>query len=124
MSLRPTEHFFGSGAILTKYSSELEQQGKTVNGEYYVSLIYQLMIENNCAIRAFEIDKFMQWGTPEDLEDFVYWSQTFRKLSANKTTFHSHKLEDENVEQKVEDDVGLLVMPLAGKGQQFKNSAS
>jgi NDP-sugar pyrophosphorylase family protein len=46
----------------------------SVNGEFYTSLTYKPLIEANLEIRTFKIERFFQWGTPEDLNDFQVWS--------------------------------------------------
>ena len=73
-----------------------------VNEEYYVSMVYKEMIKDGLKIKAFELEHFMQWGTPRDLEDYLYWSDIFRKYK--------------NQENYIE---GTLVMPMAGLGSRF-----
>ena len=50
----------------------------------------------------------MQWGTPEDLDEYKHWSNTFKKILNFK--FFRHK-KDHN-----------LIMPMAGFGKRFKES--
>ena len=47
----------------------------------------------------------MQWGTPEDLEEYNYWSSIFLALSEKK-----------RIKSFID---GLLVMPMAGMGKRF-----
>ena len=42
--------------------------------EYYASLIYNLMVADGKSIGLFEVAKFICWGTPEDLEQYLFWS--------------------------------------------------
>ena len=37
------------------------------------------MIKGRCGLRF--IRHFMQWGTPEDLEEYTQWSHAFARLS-------------------------------------------
>lgn len=61
---------FRSGQILLDAVSKQISSGDSYNNEYYSSLTYKNMITSGQVIRSFEIEKFFQWGTPEDFEDF------------------------------------------------------
>ena len=75
---------FGSGEILLDALSEQMKRNLSLNGELYTSLTYIPLIEKDAAIKTFQIDKFFQWGTPEDLEDFRFWEKLrLRSLSKN-----------------------------------------
>ena len=49
---------------------------RRVNGEFYVDECINELIGAGLNVKAFEIDKFICWGTPNDLRTFTYW-QTF-----------------------------------------------
>ena len=68
-------YYFRDGKTLLKYFRELFSNGPTVNGEYYVSQVYETMKKDNRKIYIYEIPIFLQWGTPEDLEEYLYWSE-------------------------------------------------
>lgn len=72
-------YYFKSGSLLKNYFTELIQSQQTLNGEYYVSMVYPLMLKDKCKIKAFEVESFCQWGTPEDLAEYTYWSEYFHK---------------------------------------------
>lgn len=74
-------YYFKSGNLLKKYCQLLIDKSLHVNNEYYASMIYSLMTEDKLKTYVYEISKFCQWGTPEDLEEFLYWSSYFRTLS-------------------------------------------
>ncbi len=60
-------------------------QGKLeTNGEFYISLTCQAIIENSGSATITRMEKFYQWGTPEDLEDWVYWNNFFERLKTKK----------------------------------------
>ena len=40
--------------------------------------VMKRMIEAGRRVRIFEVDKFMPWGTPEELKTFLYWNDVFR----------------------------------------------
>ena len=43
----------------------------TVNDEFYVSTAYNYLIKNKMKVYVHEIEHFMQWGTPEDLNEYI-----------------------------------------------------
>ena len=100
-------YYFKSGKLLKKYSDMLIKKGDTINGEYYVSMIYQLMVENDLRVNIFEIDNMLQWGTPSDLEHYQKWSDFFvKKINGTQ----AHKTDLHNV---------TTVIPMAGYGSRF-----
>lgn len=70
-------YYFRSGALLKHYFSETVRRGIAVNGEYYVSSVYQVMIEDGLRVLTYPLRRFLQFGTPEDLEAVVRWSRYF-----------------------------------------------
>jgi NDP-sugar pyrophosphorylase family protein len=68
-------YYFGSGALLKKYSEEMLQEKDTLNGEYYVSMLYPRLLRDGLPVAVPAISHFMQWGTPEDLEEYEAWSR-------------------------------------------------
>ncbi len=100
-------YYFKSGSILKKFFQELVAREMTVNGEYYVSLVYKLMLESQLRIRVFEIQKMLQWGTPRDLEEYLHWSTYFLERKTNPMKFRG------------KEDYTLL-LPMAGSGNRFR----
>lgn len=95
---------FGSGETLLRAIEEQIKADDSLNGEYYLSLTYKSMLRRGAGVETFLIDKFMQWGTPEDLNDYEYWSEIFTDLSQltlPKTNSNS------------------ILMLAAGEGQRF-----
>ncbi len=71
-------YYFRSGAILKEYFDQLMNNKQTINGEYYVSMVYELMIRDKLPVYIYdEITHFCQWGTPADFEEFLYWANIF-----------------------------------------------
>ena len=56
--------------------SMFKREGK-VNGEYYVDECINDAISLGFNCKSFEIDKFLCWGTPNDLRTFSYWKECF-----------------------------------------------
>jgi NDP-sugar pyrophosphorylase family protein len=76
-----------------------------LNGEYYVSLAYRPMLEDGCRVAVYELQRFMQWGTPHDLEEYRHWSRIFLRLSAGDLAPASQP--------------GTVMVPMAGLGTRF-----
>lgn len=70
----PGVYCFKTGAYLKKYCRKLVDSGQTLNGEYYASMPYNFMVKDGLKVWVpTGIDYFCQWGTPEDMEESVYW---------------------------------------------------
>ena len=134
-------YYFRTGAIMKKYFKELMKLKKTVNGEYYVSMVYNLMVKNTHKVGIFEIKHMLQWGTPYDLEIYNNRSKYFRNI----TETDNSELKNENFEEKssnenesnnektnnnnnnslsdIYDDETFnnitTILPLAGRGSRF-----
>ena len=68
-------YYFKSGALMKKYFKELMDEDINLNGEYYVSMVYYLFKRDGLGVFIPKIQHFMQWGTPEDLEEYEAWSR-------------------------------------------------
>lgn len=71
-------YYFKSGDTLIKYFRDLMESKLSLNGEYYVSMVYQGLVRDNLRVDIFEIPFMLQWGTPEDLQEYLYWSEVYR----------------------------------------------
>jgi len=36
------------------------------------------MLREGARVKIFTVDKYIPWGTPEELKTFVYWNEVFR----------------------------------------------
>lgn len=70
-------YYFRKGSYIKKYFKKLVDDNIHTNSEYYVSMVYQLMKEDGLSIYVYELEYFLQWGTPQDLEEYKYWSGYF-----------------------------------------------
>ena len=76
----PGVYYFRDGKTLKKYSKELVDSGKELNGEYYASLIYNFLVDDGKRVWVpTNVDRFCQWGTPEDMQEFNYLSDKIRR---------------------------------------------
>jgi dTDP-glucose pyrophosphorylase len=76
---------FKSGKILMDAIAEQIQQEHSYNNEYYSSLTYINMIKSGMKIKNFEIEKFFQWGTPSDFEEFKRQKDFFQFRKTSKS---------------------------------------
>ncbi len=99
-------YYFKSGKIMKKYFKLLLDSKETINNEYYVSMVYNKMLEDNLYVSVFEIENMLQWGTPHDLETYKKWSDYFKKIIIPREE------STVNLEQ-------TLILPMAGHGSRF-----
>lgn len=102
-------YYFKKGRYVKKYFSQLLDKNIHKNGEYYVSLVYNLMYVDGLRTYIYELDHFLQWGTPEELREYLHWSGTFRSKINKQVTY----------DRIIEKDLTLMI-PLAGEGSRFR----
>jgi len=79
-------YYFKHFTTFTHYVSEMMTRGETLNGEYYVSLLMNLLIDDEFKVSSWAgIKYFYQLGTPEDLNIFreqykKYYNSKFRLI--------------------------------------------
>lgn len=98
-------YYFSSGARMLEAFKTTVEQNLNVGGEFYVSLTYKPLLAGGAKIGVYPLQHFMQWGTPEDVAEYNYWSSTFRKL-----TTREHEATA----------AGTIVVPMAGMGERFR----
>lgn len=98
-------YYFGSGNIVKTYFQKLMDADLNLKGEFYVSLVYKMLLEDGLKTRIFEIEKMLQWGTPYDLEIYKGWSDCFTNLKKDQNTAPEQDF--------------TLILPMAGHGQRF-----
>jgi NDP-sugar pyrophosphorylase family protein len=101
-------YYFSSGRQVKEYFRRLVEEKVSKNGEYYASLAYNLMNSDGLVTYAYDMEKFLQWGTPEDLEEYQWWSEAFRLKS---------RPQDRSLGE-ISERLRVL-MPMAGAGSRF-----
>lgn len=99
-------YYFKKGSYVKKYFKELMDKDINLNGEYYVSLIYNLLIQDNLKVSMYDIQHMLQWGTPQDVEEYNTWSKYFRDATQEKPQPKAQKN-------------SITLIPLAGRGSRF-----
>jgi NDP-sugar pyrophosphorylase family protein len=97
-------YYFASGKVMLNAFHSTVEDKLDLNGEYYVSLAYKSMLAKKMPVSIYPIDFFMQWGTPDDLEEYQGWHEAFKQL-----------LEPDLKPEPY----GNLIIPMAGLGQRF-----
>jgi len=99
-------YYFKKGSYVKKYFKELMDKDINLNGEYYVSLIYNLLIQDKLKVSIYNIQHMLQWGTPQDVEEYNTWSKYFRDAIEEK-------------EKPKAQENSITLIPLAGRGSRF-----
>lgn len=97
-------YYFANAKIMSEAFQRTMNENINVGGEYYVSLAYKPMLSRGEKIAIYPLQHFMQWGTPQDLQEYNSWSETFRRLIYPNSSFSPG---------------GSLVIPMAGMGKRF-----
>lgn len=73
--ISPGMFYFKNGTLLKKYCTKMINDGEKINGENYMSLVYNFLVNDGLKVWCpANVSKFCQWGTPEDLEEYLYWA--------------------------------------------------
>lgn len=73
-------YYFKSWEILKKYVNKLINENIKCNWEYYVSLLYNFLYEDNLKTLIYEIKYFLQTWTPEDYLEYKYREEIFNPI--------------------------------------------
>lgn len=75
----PGVYYFRTGQLLKKYCKTLIESEQDLNGEFYASLPYNFMVQDGLKVWVpTNVEQFCQWGTPEDLREYLYWTDLVR----------------------------------------------
>lgn len=99
-------HYFSSGKIAKKYAKELIGKNINVNKESYFSLPFNLLVGDGLKALVYEVKKFLCFGTPRDVNQYMFWHDVFNKKM--------------DIGKKIYDYTALI--PAAGKGKRFSDS--
>jgi NDP-sugar pyrophosphorylase family protein len=97
-------YYFRSTELMTALMVECVGRGLDVRGEFYVSMVYKMMFERELPVAIYELEHFMQWGTPDDLRDYRAVSNTFACLATSAVPPTQR---------------GAVMVPAVGAGKRF-----
>ncbi len=98
-------YYFKSGRLCIDTFEEQVDRNLDTNGEYYASMAYKVLMDKQQRSAVYDLQHFMQWGTPADLEQYLNWSKVFRRLMADQKPMASQ--------------TGTTLIPMAGLGSRF-----
>jgi hypothetical protein len=99
-------YYFKRGSYVKKFFQKLIDDNISFKGEYYVSLVYNLLASNGLKVSIYEIQHMLQWGTPQDFEEYTMWSKYFSNILEKK----------KKLPPKIK---SITLIPLAGRGSRF-----
>lgn len=98
-------YYFRTAALMREVFDEtLSREDLRLNGEYYVSLAYRPLLEQGRDVRVFLLERFRQWGTPQDLQEYEAHMRYKAAEAEGRDRPHQR---------------GTLMIPLAGMGSRF-----
>ena len=72
-------YYFKTGDLMKTYFKKAIALKQSINGEYYVSLPYNELVKDGLKVWCpYDISYFCQWGTPQDLQDYLFWINTIK----------------------------------------------
>jgi hypothetical protein len=84
--------FFRKTKIFKEGYSHIVKKNIRTNGEFYVDNVLMPLIQSGLNVKAFEVDYYLCWGTPNDYKTFNYWDEYH---SASRQ--HSRQVEEHPV---------------------------
>ncbi len=100
-------YYFSSARLMLEAMDSIVDLGLKVNDEYYVSIVYKALFEQNLPVALYELQHFLQWGTPDDLAEYTYYSDLFQGMA--QAAPEASGLEND------------LIVPMAGEGKRFSD---
>jgi hypothetical protein len=102
-------YYFRTGKLLKETFREAVARNLAhANGEFYASTPFNLLVEKGLPVYIYELDHFLQWGTPEDLAEYVGWSEYFAKSV--------------NWRPALPPSPGVNLLPMVGAGVRFQQA--
>lgn len=98
-------YYFRTAALMADAFRAIIRDNIQVGGEFYVSLAYKDLLRRGMSVAVYELQHFLQWGTPDDVREYEGWSGAFEALTRSDppSTMTS----------------GVAVFPMAGLGERF-----
>ncbi len=126
----PGVYYFKNGAVMERYCQILtEHEECAINGEYYASLPYNFMVRDGLKVWVpTNVQYFCQWGTPEDMQEFVYWTDRIAQADRNgkengSGTVNENRTAERSSEGRTDAaPYGKVLIPMAGAGQRFADA--
>ncbi len=72
--------YFKKSAYFLDAARKMIEKNRRTNNEFYVDVLMNEVIEAGLKVKVFEVDKYICWGTPNDLRTYEYWERYFKKI--------------------------------------------
>ena len=69
-----TYYFKKCSYIKQYFQDAIDNEVKHSNGEYYVTLVYNLLVKDKLDVKVYDTDHVMVFGTPSEVENFEAWN--------------------------------------------------
>ncbi len=66
-------YYFKRGDFIKVYFRQAIQENVNYNGEFYVTLVYNLLINDGLCVYSYLNDKVLAFGTPKEVRNFEAW---------------------------------------------------
>ena len=67
-------YYFKKGSYIKKYFDLAMERGIQYNGEFYVTLVFNLLIQDGLKVGYYDTPFVTVFGTPEEVENFEAWA--------------------------------------------------
>ena len=87
-------YYFKKGKYVKDYFQKLIDSGINHKGEYYVTLVYNLLIQDGLSVWAYPTDFVTVFGTPEEVQTFEAWQTILRspqQIKSDEDLVNSYK---------------------------------
>ncbi len=72
------QYYFRKGSYIKKYFDQAIDRNINYNGEHYITLVYNLLIEDGLKVGYFDTPQVAILGTPEEVRNFEAWGTIIR----------------------------------------------
>ena len=78
--------WFRRAADFVTCAEQMISANARVAGEFYIDTCMNFLIEAKRCVRVFEVDRYVSWGTPNDLRTYEYWQRYFTESRVQERT--------------------------------------
>lgn len=72
------QYYFRKGSFVKKYFNQAIDQNINYRGEHYITLVYNLLVQDGLKIGYFDTPQVAILGTPEEVRNFEAWGTILR----------------------------------------------
>lgn len=69
---------FKKAQFFIEGAKQMIDENSRINGEFYVDEVINFCIKAGLKVKVFEVDQYICWGTPQDLDIYNYWASYFQ----------------------------------------------